>query len=417
MGVTLIHEVHDMWPATLIELGGMSRKHPFIQILQMAENCAYKKSDKVVSLLPNAEVYMTQHGLEKGKFINIPNGIVEEEWNCQKEIPSEMKSILDGLHKKGKFIVGYFGGHALSNALDSLIDVACLLKDKSDIHFVLVGKGVEKARLQNRCKDENLNNVTFMNAVEKRCIPSLLTHFDCIYIGLADSTLYRFGLALNKFYDAMMSGKPIILSTNVKNTVIEQNACGIIVPSEDERAIKEAILNVKNMSIEKRCEMGRKGTIAVKEKYRYEKLADDFLKVIGKEKKNILLINHYAGSPEMGMEFRPYYFAKEWVKKGYRVDIIAADYSHLRIKNPKIAKDFEEEVIDGIHYHWIHTREYQGNGAKRAITMFQFVGKLWLNAKRIASDLSPDVVITSSTYPLDTYVGQKIRNKRRGMRK
>ena len=25
---------------------------------------------------------------------------------------------------------------------------------------------------------------------------------------------------------------------------------------------------------------------------------------------NILLINHYAGSPDLGMEFRPYYMAK-----------------------------------------------------------------------------------------------------------
>ena len=28
---------------------------------------------------------------------------------------------------------------------------------------------------------------------------------------------------------------------------------------------------------------------------------------------NIILLDHYAGSPEMGMEFRPYYMAREWV--------------------------------------------------------------------------------------------------------
>lgn len=33
---------------------------------------------------------------------------------------------------------------------------------------------------------------------------------------------------------------------------------------------------------------------------------------------NILIINHYAGSPEMGMEFRPYYFAKEWTAMGHQ---------------------------------------------------------------------------------------------------
>lgn len=124
---------------------------------------------------------------------------------------------------------------------------------------------------------------------------------------------------------------------------------------------------------------------------------------------NILLINHYAGSPDMGMEFRPYYFAREWVKMGHRVDIIAADYSHLRRKNPEVTEDFQTEIIDGINYHWIKTNTYEGNGAKRAITMAQFVGKLWLNAKKIVKEFEPDAVICSSTYPLDTFVGQRIR--------
>lgn len=124
---------------------------------------------------------------------------------------------------------------------------------------------------------------------------------------------------------------------------------------------------------------------------------------------NILILNHYAGSPEMGMEFRPYYFAREWIKMGHRVDIMAADYSHLRRVNPEVDHDFQEQVVDGIHYHWIQTGTYEGNGAKRAMTMFRFVSKLWLNAKKIINELSPDVVIASSTYPLDTYVGQRIR--------
>ena len=74
---------------------------------------------------------------------------------------------------------------------------------------------------------------------------------------------------------------------------------------------------------------------------------------------NILIINHYAGSPEMGMEFRPYYFAKEWTAMGHRVDIIAADFSHLRRVNPDVSRDFQEEIINGIHYHWIKTRRYE----------------------------------------------------------
>ena len=92
-----------------------------------------------------------------------------------------------------------------------------------------------------------------------------------------------------------------------------------------------------------------------------------------RRKKRILYIEHYAGSPGMGMEFRPYYLAREWMKMGYRVDILAADYSHLRTRNPVIHHDFECTVEDGIRYHWVHTGEYSGNGVSRALTMEQFV--------------------------------------------
>ena len=70
-----------------------------------------------------------------------------------------------------------------------------------------------------------------------------------------------------------------------------------------------------------------------------------------------MIINHYAGSTEMGMEFRPYYFAKEWPAMGHRVDIFAADFSHLRRGNPDVPRDFQEEIIQGIHYQCIKTRQ------------------------------------------------------------
>ena len=123
---------------------------------------------------------------------------------------------------------------------------------------------------------------------------------------------------------------------------------------------------------------------------------------------NILYINHYAGSIGMGMEFRPYYLAREWQKEGHNVRIIGADFSHLRKQNPTVSKDFEIQEIEGVTYQWIKTRRYQGNGVKRAVTVFQFCFKLWLNAKKIAKDFKPDVVISSSTYPLDTYPAQRI---------
>lgn len=409
MSTILIHEVHDMWPATLVEIGGMSRKHPFVGLIQIAENSAYRSCDELISLLPYTKNYMRKHGLAEEKWHYIPNGIIEEEWEDSEPIPEEHEKVLHSLKEEGKFIVGYFGGHALNNALDILLEAAKKYNDKDTV-FVLVGDGVEKQRLMVRKKDEKIENVIFLPAVPKRSIPALVNCYDCIYMGAHESTLYRFGISFNKMFDSMMSGKPLILSVTAPSTLIRDFNCGYTVKSGDIQGILNSIEKIKRMSDQERKEMGERGRQAVKEHFLYRNLSREAAELFGKGKKNIVLINHYAGSPEMGMSFRTYYMAREWVRMGHRVDIIAADYSHLRRKNPAPQKDFETKNIDGIQYHWIHTNRYGGNGVKRAMTMFEFVGKLWLHAGRIVKECSPDVVITSSTYPLDTYAGQRIRS-------
>ena len=42
---------------------------------------------------------------------------------------------------------------------------------------------------------------------------------------------------------------------------------------------------------------------------------------------NILYIDHYAGSKNMGMEFRPYYLGKKWLEMGHNVTIVASSFS------------------------------------------------------------------------------------------
>ncbi|MCY1195539.1 PEP-CTERM/exosortase A-associated glycosyltransferase [compost metagenome] len=122
---------------------------------------------------------------------------------------------------------------------------------------------------------------------------------------------------------------------------------------------------------------------------------------------NILLINHYAGSPRHGMEFRPYYLAREWIRQGHRVTIVASSVSHLRQQNPAVSQAVTREQIDGVDYLWLRTRPYAGNGAKRLLNMLQFTAKVRAMARELAA-ARPDVVIASSTYPYDIWPAAKI---------
>jgi len=119
---------------------------------------------------------------------------------------------------------------------------------------------------------------------------------------------------------------------------------------------------------------------------------------------NILLINHYAGSPDLGMEFRPYYMAKEWQKAGHHVRIVGGSFSHLRKKQPCEYR----EIVDNVEYCWIPVNRYKGNGVGRIFSMFLFVFKLYHYFVEYLRNFEPDIVIASSTYPLDIYPAYKI---------
>ena len=270
-----VHEVHDMWPSTLYEVGGMSRKHPFVAAMQIAENSAYRHCDKCVSLLPYAKEYMKEHGLSEDGFVNIQNGVVEEEWTDPVGLPDEHRRFFD--EHKDDFTVGYFGGHALSNALGRMLDVAKAMKNDDGTIFVLVGDGVEKQGLMKRAEDEGISNVYFLPPVPKRSVPELLKCFDCSYMTGSSSPLYRFGLCLNKMYDSMMGGLPVVLAFNAPPTPVEEYDCGYQVDPEDQDAVISAIREIRSLSEEERAAMGSHGREAILEKFTYRKLAEQFI--------------------------------------------------------------------------------------------------------------------------------------------
>jgi glycosyltransferase involved in cell wall biosynthesis len=126
---------------------------------------------------------------------------------------------------------------------------------------------------------------------------------------------------------------------------------------------------------------------------------------------NIVYLNHYAGSPALGMEYRPYYLAREWVRAGHRVQMLAADFSHVRARQPSVTGRHGDEAIDGIHYRWYRTPSYQGNGLGRVRNIAAFLAAVWADTARLVREFRPQVVIASSTYPLDIWVARRLARR------
>ncbi|MCD0420800.1 glycosyltransferase family 4 protein [Rubrivivax sp. JA1024] len=121
----------------------------------------------------------------------------------------------------------------------------------------------------------------------------------------------------------------------------------------------------------------------------------------------LLVLNHYVGSPALGMEYRPYYLAREWVRAGHEVLLLGADFSHVRTHQPEPG----DQTVDGIGYRFYETPPYQGNGLGRVKNIWAYLRAVWADTPRLVREFRPDVVVASSTYPMDIWAAQRIARR------
>ncbi|MDO4835407.1 MAG: glycosyltransferase family 4 protein [Clostridia bacterium] len=127
----------------------------------------------------------------------------------------------------------------------------------------------------------------------------------------------------------------------------------------------------------------------------------------------IWLINHYAVPPQYYPLARPSLFAKNLIKMGHEVVIIAASTVHN--SNENLITDNKKAkllVSDGIPYFLIKCPGYQGNGISRVVNIISFARKL----PKLVSELEkPDVIVATSFDPLSCYAGIRYA-KRKGIK-
>lgn len=284
--VMLIHEIHDMWPITPMELYGMSKFNPFIMSLQRAENSFCKKSDKVVSILPCAKEYLCEHGMRDDKFHFIPNGINILDWNEKIPLLDEYRKTLEKIKNEGKFILCFFGSHTKSYSLDYLLK-ALNKKDRDNLFTIFVGGGNYKDELISLAKELDLleKNVLFFDSIQKKMIPNLLDYCDAIYVGAIKNKMFKYGIGMNKLFDSMMSGKPILYAVEAPNNYIDEFSCGISVPAENVDELSLGIDKLLSLSKDELTTMGQNGRNAVMKKFNYVSIGNEFCKLIEKDGK------------------------------------------------------------------------------------------------------------------------------------
>lgn len=270
---TLIVEVRDLWPLSLIDLLKWPAWHPMVLWLAWIERRAYRQADYVVSLLEGAFPYMAARGLEKSRFRVIPNGTSVELFRSHRERDVDIQAV----QEKNRFLIGYAGAIGEPNALHYLIDAMALLAEQqADLHCVILGDGPLKPALEKEVARLQLTTVTFLPPIPKYDIPTFLGGMDALYLGWNAVDIYQYGVSPNKLFDYMMSGKPIIESGGARFGILDEVGCGLRCEAASAEAIAATLLRMQSLSAAERTNMGLRGIQAVEKYYDYKVLAQQY---------------------------------------------------------------------------------------------------------------------------------------------
>lgn len=288
MKIPCICEIRDLWPEAIFSFGKTTEKSLIGRAMIKGEHWIYKKANALIFTKEGDTDYLKERkwttaqggDIDLGKCHYINNGV--DIAACE-ERSRTMKLDDPDLNDESKFNVTYVGTIRPVNNVGNLLDTAKILKTKGgydDVQFLIYGDGGQLAELQERVKDEHLDNVMMKGFVNRQYVPYILSRSDINMLNYAQNQYnWTRGNSSNKLFEYMASGKPVISTVHMGYSIIKRYDCGVELDEDTPEALAEQIMRFHDMSKEERNKIGenaRKGA----DDFDFSALTGKLIKVI-----------------------------------------------------------------------------------------------------------------------------------------
>ena len=217
------------------------------------------------------EHFISARGVPRERMSFLPNGVDLEQLHplpYNEEYAKKMGVV-------GKKVLTYAGTHADYQGLDVILDTAKRLKHRSDIVFLMVGKGPERQRLIDRAKSEGIANVLFKDSPfeEASFLMSISYGFVVVLRDIPAAQKMR----LSKTFPPLACGVPVIYAgVGESAEIIRNNGCGIVALPENPASLADAVLSLVDAP-ERRDSFSKAGLKLVEREFSWKTIVSNWL--------------------------------------------------------------------------------------------------------------------------------------------
>jgi glycosyltransferase involved in cell wall biosynthesis len=234
--------IYDTYPDALVSTGMMKRSNFIVKWWAKKNINRIYKDAKVVYTLSESMAKALEKYTTREKIQIIPN------WADTSFLkPIEHKDNFWLIEKglQDKFIVLYSGNIGNTHKVESLVDVAHVLKDRKDIQFIIIGDGGKKEIVKNRIEELGVGNVLLLPYQDNEIIPYSIGAADIGVITLDEKSSEV--SVPSKTYSMMAVGSCLMCIASKKSELsdlVDEHDCGKVFSSDDVQGMADFIVKM-----------------------------------------------------------------------------------------------------------------------------------------------------------------------------
>ena len=268
----LIVWVQDLWPESLSATGYV-RNASVLRSVEWVVRWIYRHTDLLLvqSRAFEAPVAALATGKPIAYYPNSVDATFAESPFQDVELP-DVPALDEG------FAVVFAGNVGAGQAVEVIVEAAALLKDVTQIRFVVFGQGSKWGWMREQVQAQGLSNLHLPGRFPVNTMPGLMQKAGALLVTLADEPIFAMTVP-NKVQAYMAAGRPILACLNGEGArlVAEEAQAGLSVPAQDAKALAAAVLQLYQMPSEDRARLGANGRRYFKAHFDHDKLVVELI--------------------------------------------------------------------------------------------------------------------------------------------
>lgn len=268
-GCPVVLWVQDLWPESLSATGHV-RNRAVLKLVEWVVCFIYRHTDLL--LVQSRAFEEPVSAFASGTpVVYYPNSVDESF-----AVPT--KNTLPDVAGLGRgFSVMFAGNIGAAQAVGVIIEAASLLREYSDIHFVVLGEGSRWEWMQQEAQRRELNNLHLPGRFPVETMPGFMQKASALLVTLADQEIFKATIP-SKVQAYLAAGRPILACLNGEGaSLVTEAGAGLAVAAEDGQALADAILHLYRMTPQERESMGKHGRLYYAQHFAHDKLVDQLI--------------------------------------------------------------------------------------------------------------------------------------------